>query len=350
MFVAARLPVVALLVLTPALLAEGRLTAGGVAGAVTYFIGYLEPGLRTLVEAVGSWVVQLGTALDRIGCDLVDPGDEPGADPVPEPVRRPARAELRVDGLTFGYGVDPVLRDLDLVVAPGCHLAVVGPSGIGKSTLAFLLAGLVVPQRGSVHLGGSPISRVPDADLRRLVAVIPQEAYVFAGTLRENLAYLAADADDAALIASASAVGLDGVLARLGGLDAMVGTGGVELSSGEKQLVALARVHRSPAQIVLLDEATAHLDPAAEARAEGALAERPVTTLIVIAHRISSARRADCILVLDAPRAQFGTHDELLTRSAGYAELVGHWTPRPADAPCDAVSLRSPATGAPAAS
>ena len=219
MFVAARLPVVALLVLTPALLAEGRLTAGGVAGAVTYFIGYLEPGLRTLVEAVGSWVVQLGTALDRIEFHLVDPGDEPGADPVPEPVRRPARAELRVDGLTFGYGVNPVLRDLDLVVAPGCHLAVVGPSGIGKSTLAFLLAGLVAPQRGSVHLGGSPISRVPDADLRRLVAVIPQEAYVFAGTLRENLAYLAADADDAALIASASAVGLDGVLARLGGLD-----------------------------------------------------------------------------------------------------------------------------------
>ena len=353
-FVAARLPVVALLVLTPALLAEGRLTAGGVAGAVTYFVGYLEPGLRTLVEAVGSWVVQLGTALDRIGCDLVDPaadsGDAPGADPGPEPVRRPARAELRVDGLTFGYGVDPVLRDLDLVVPPGCHLAVVGPSGIGKSTLAFLLAGLAAPQRGSVRLGGSPICRVPHADLRRLVAVIPQEAYVFAGTLRENLAYLAADADDAALIASASAVGLDGVLDRLGGLDATVGAGGVELSSGEQQLVALARVHCSPAQIVLLDEATAHLDPATEARAEGAFAERPGTTLIVIAHRISSARRADCILVLDAPRAQFGTHDELLTGSAGYADLVGHWTPRPADEPRDAISLRSLVIGYPAAS
>lgn len=324
-FVAARLPVLALLALSPALLADGRVTAGGIAGAVTYFVAYLEPGVRTLVEAVGSWGVQLGTALDRIGTDLAPPPAAPPRAAATRGAGLPDRFELRAEGLGFGYGAEPVLHELDLVVPEGGQLAVVGPSGIGKSTLALLLAGLLRPHRGSVRLGGIPLERLPAPAARRLIALIPQEAYIVAGTLRANLCYLAGDADDAALAAAAAAVGLDPLVERLGGWDASVGVGGAELSGGERQLVALARVHLSPARVVVLDEATAHLDPAAEARAERAFADRAGTSLIVVAHRISSARRADRVLVLDGVRARCGTDAQLTRTSALYADLVGHW-------------------------
>jgi ATP-binding cassette subfamily C protein len=150
---------------------------------------------------------------------------------------------------------------------------------------------------------------------------------VFAGTLRENLTYLAPGAGDRALDRAVAAVGLGATVRRLGSYGAAISPGGVELSAGERQLVALARVHLSPATIVLLDEATCHLDPAAEARAEAAFATRAARRgiLVVIAHRISSALRAQRILVLDGPHPQLGTHEELLSTSPLYADLLGYW-------------------------
>ncbi len=164
---------------------------------------------------------------------------------------------------------------------------------------------------------------------------MPQEAYVFAGTLRDNLTYLCPGdpPPDPAVLDSARAVGAYELLLRLGGLDAAVTPG--ELSAGERQLVALARSHLAPVPDVLLDEATCHLDPAAEARAERAFAERAGTTLIVVAHRISSARRADRVLVMDGTHAVCGTHDELIRRSALYRDLAGSWS-EPAGALRDA--------------
>ncbi|NEE24637.1 ABC transporter ATP-binding protein, partial [Streptomyces sp. SID7982] len=177
---------------------------------------------------------------------------------------------------------------------------------------------------GRLTLGGVPVAELDRAWLHRAVTLIPQEAYVFTGTVRDNLRYLRPGARDADLLASATAVGARALVDRLGGLDAPVGLDGPPLSSGERQLVALARAHVSPASVVLLDEACCHLDPAAEERAERAFAARG-TTLVVVAHRISSALRAPRVLVLDGERTAIGTHAQLLDESPLYADLVGHW-------------------------
>ncbi|MFG2760006.1 ATP-binding cassette domain-containing protein [Streptomyces wuyuanensis] len=248
------------------------------------------------------------------------PPTEPG-----EPGEAAPSLELRSLSFAYGPGAMPVVDGLDLSVRPGEHVAVVGPSGIGKSTLFALIAGLLVPDRGELLIDGRPVHR-PDRDAyaaRR--ALIPQEAYVFGGTLRDNLLYLCPDgAPDAAVESAVRAVGLDRVAHAPGGLDARIDP--AALSQGERQLVALARVYLAPARLVLLDEATCHLDPATEARAERAFADRP-GTLMVIAHRLSSARRADRVLVLDGVAAATGRHEELLERSETYRDLVGHWRP-----------------------
>jgi ATP-binding cassette subfamily C protein len=148
---------------------------------------------------------------------------------------------------------------------------------------------------------------------------------VFAGTLRENLLYLTRATSDGQLDTAIQAFGLDSVIERCGGLDTRLPPGGGGLSAGERQLIALARVFLSPARLIILDEATCHLDPLTEARAERAIAARG-STLVVIAHRLSSALRARRVLLLDGTRAQLGTHDELLAASPLYADLFGHWS------------------------
>jgi ATP-binding cassette subfamily C protein len=234
-----------------------------------------------------------------------------------------AALDLRVRGLTFAYGphAAPVVDGFELDLNYGDHLAIVGPSGAGKSTLAGLLVGLTQPQRGTIHLGSTPLAAIPPARLRRTFAFVPQESYVFTGTLRENLTYLHRHATDADLDKAVDAIGLRSVVDRLGGYD---GIAGRDLSTGERQQIALARSWLSPAEIVVLDEATCHLHPAGEAQAENAFRHRP-GTVVVIAHRLSSALRADRVLLLDGTTPMLGTHQELLTRSRPYAELVGYW-------------------------
>jgi ATP-binding cassette subfamily C protein len=199
----------------------------------------------------------------------------------------------------------------------------VGPSGVGKSTLIDLLVGLAPPDRGGVRLGGVPLGHMAPARLRRLIALVPQEAYVFAGTLGENLTYLRRDATAADLDRAARETGLLPVVERLGGYVALLG-GDYDLSAGERQLVVLTRVWLSPAVIVVLDESTCHLDPAAEARAELAFRRRP-GTLVVVAHRISSARRADRVLLMDGTTVRVGSHRDLLSTSTLYGDLVAEW-------------------------
>jgi ATP-binding cassette subfamily C protein len=256
-------------------------------------------------------VVTLGRILDSTAT--------PPPDPRPAPAR-PDGFELAVRKVTFAYGphAEPVLNRLDLRVPEGDHLAIVGPSGIGKSTLAGLLCGLLRPLAGTVRLGGVPIEHLP-AHARVL---IPQEAYVFTGTVRDNVTYLRPTATSADATASLAAVGADGLVTRLGGLEADVRPN--ELSAGERQLLALARAHLSEAPLIVLDEATCHLDAAAERRAEQAFAER-AGTVIVIAHRVSSALRARRVLVLDGRDATLGTPDEVRAASPLFRELLGHW-------------------------
>jgi ATP-binding cassette subfamily C protein len=347
------LPLVLVLADAPSLVRHG-VGPGAIIGAVTYIGGVLNRALYTLTQAFGGSGIRLAITLQRIIEASTSPaalGAAPrGAASRGAGARRvlgvsgysaavngsalPYRtggdvAAVSLRGVSFGYGplAEPVLQALDLDLHEGQHLAIVGPSGIGKSTLAGLVAGLLGPLAGEIRLGGVPLAQIPAADLPRYRVLIPQEAYVFAGTLGENLGYLAPGASPAALDASVGAVGLRDLVRRLGGYHADLRP--AELSAGERQLIALARAHLSPARIAILDEATCHLDPVAAARAESAFAARP-GTLIVIAHRISSALRADRVLVLDGGRAAIGDHAALLGCSPLYRDLVGHWFPQAA--------------------
>ncbi|WP_116203148.1 ATP-binding cassette domain-containing protein [Amycolatopsis circi] len=309
-------PLVVLLVAGPWLVSRG-LTAGAVMGGLTYVLIGLQPVLRNLMTAVGGSGLRYAVTVGRI----LDAAELPA-----EPERRAEAGrsgELTVRDLTFAYGshAEPVLSGLDLVVAPGDHLAIVGPSGIGKSTLAGLLCGLLRPTAGAVLLGDVPVSDLSAQRLAQVRTLIPQEAYVFAGTVRDNLTYFAPDATPERVAQAVAEIGADELVARLG--DEIVPSA---LSAGERQLIALVRAYLSPASVVVLDEATCHLDPAAERRAEEAFARRDCT-LIVIAHRISSALRARRVLVLDGTGAVAGDHRTLLETSPLYRDLLGHWNP-----------------------
>ncbi|SHF00784.1 ABC transporter ATP-binding protein [Streptoalloteichus hindustanus] len=318
------LPLALVLVAAPGLVAAGRMSPGAVVAAVAYLTTGVQPALRSLVQVVGSAAVRLVVTLRRLAeVSVPDPVGGAGNSGM---VRSGPRPDVTIRGLTFQWGprAQPVVRALDLDLPAGDHLAVVGPSGIGKSTLVRLMTGLLPAQRGEIRVGGARVDEVSEVELRRVVALIPQEAYVFGGTVRENLAMLAVDADDAALLRSADEVGALSIVDCLGGLDGILDHGGASLSAGERQLLALARVHASAAGVVILDEATSHLDPLAEARAEEAFVRRG-GTLVVVAHRLSSAMRARRVLLLDGDRALLGRHDELRASSPLYAQLVDAW-------------------------
>ncbi|MHC5906939.1 ATP-binding cassette domain-containing protein [Streptomyces sp. S6] len=314
--VGGQLPVVLLLVTTPWLLARG-VSPGALVGAFAYVTQSLLPALDALVHGLGTSGARLTVVLRRLTTDRAPETPPPAPDRA-----EPHAPALALAGLTFAYGPasTPVLDGLTLALPPGAHLTVVGPSGIGKSTLAALVAGMLTPTEGEVRIGGR--SALAGREERVL---IPQEAYVFTGTLAENLAHLRADpVPEAELWAGVEAVGAEKLVTRLGGLHARVEP--AKLSAGERQLIALTRAYLSPAPLALLDEATSHLDPAAEERAERAFAARPGGTLVVVAHRIASARRADHVLVMDGARTSYGTHAELLESSALYRDLVGRWS------------------------
>ncbi len=345
------LPLLLVLAAAPSLL-RGGVSSAQIIGAVTYIGGALRGALYTLGQGVGGSAVRLTVTLQRIveasagppararhGPALVAsiPASVPrrsrdtvGA--VPDRAAGPSRIELR--GVGFGYSAraEPIIRDLSIDIPPGDHLAIVGPSGIGKSSLAGLLAGMLRPTAGQVLLNGACMERLSPASVPQWRVLLPQEAYVFTGTLAENLAYLAGT-EAPELGTAVGAVGLQPLLARLGGYQAVLNP--AALSAGERQLIALARAYLSPAPIAILDEATCHLDPSAEARAELAFAHRP-GTLIVVAHRMSSALRARRVLVLGDERVHIGDHDSLLARSGMYRDLVGYWSGPAGRIPCRA--------------
>ncbi len=318
-------PLLALLLVGPWLVGGGRITTGALVGAVTYVSGHLLSALQALTGSVGAYWAQLSTTLTRLA-EATAPVTAPVTALESGRASAVNGADLAVEHLTFRYGpqADPVLRDLSLTIPTGDHLAVVGASGIGKSTLAGLLAGLETPDTGTVRLGGISVGEVEERVRCRTIALVPQEAYVFPGTLRDNLCYLNPSAGDDELGPAARALGAVELFDRLGGYDGEITDPATQLSSGERQLLVLVRVYVSPARIVILDEASCHLDPLAEEGVEQAFGSRP-GTLIVIAHRITSARRARRVLLLDGPRADLGTHSELLAGNPRYAELVGCW-------------------------
>lgn len=334
-----QLPIVLLLATAPWLLAHG-VTPGALVGALAYVTQSLLPALQNLIHGLGTSGSRLAVVLRRLAPDTPAPTNAPAPAPAPTPETTTAAgsappgppAAVTLSSLTFAYGPasEPVIDGLDLSVPHGTHLAIVGPSGIGKSTLTALVAGLLAPTGGSVDIRPAPDNPGPDLPVpgrpcHPVRVLIPQEAYVFTGTLAENLGQLRhAPVSERELLAAAEALGLSPLLDRLGGPMAEVDPG--TLSSGERQLIALTRAYLARASLALLDEATCHLDAAAEERVERAFARRG-GTLVVVAHRISSALRADRVLVMDGRRTAYGSHDELMERSPLYRDLVGAWSP-----------------------
>jgi ATP-binding cassette subfamily C protein len=325
--ISAWLPLLLIVLGAPWLVSHGA-TTGTVLGAITYTLLGLQPALQTLIRTVGGTGLWLLVILTRITEAAQLPATAPAAQLTghpPRPVPRSSDHALELRDITFSYGrhAEPVIRNLDLLLAEDDHLAVVGPSGIGKSTLAGIITGLLEPQTGQVLLDGVPLCDWETPHLAQRRVLIPQEAYVFTGTVSENLNYyLRRDPTPTQLDEAVNAVGAQMLIERLGGYQADLHP--AALSAGERQLLTLVRAYLSPAPLVILDEATCHLDPAAEAQAELAFTRRP-GALLVIAHRTSSALRARKILLLDGGPALLGNHHDLLSRSPLYRDLVGYW-------------------------
>ncbi len=250
--------------------------------------------------------------------------ERPGAAVLP-----PITGEIRFDHVSFGYLPDqPVLRDVNLRIAPGETVAFVGQTGAGKSTAAKLITRFYDPTEGSVKLDGHDLRDVTIDSLRRQLGVVPQEPFLFAGSLRYNIAFARPDASDAEVWEAVDAVGLREVVERMpDGLDTVVHERGQSLSSGERQLIALARAFHAHPRVLVLDEATSNLDLLSETKIEAALdVLLEARTAVLIAHRLTTAMKADRIVVVDDGRIiETGSHDELVARGGRYAEMYATW-------------------------
>jgi ATP-binding cassette, subfamily B, bacterial MsbA len=244
----------------------------------------------------------------------------------PMPLRRPVRGAVALEQVAFRYAPDlpEVLSDVTLTIAPGEVVALVGPSGAGKTTVASLIPRFWDVTGGRITLDGVDVRDLSFADLRGSIGLVPQEPALFSGSVRDNIAYARPDASDADVLAAARAAHAIEFIDRLPeGMATRVGERGIKLSGGQRQRIALARVFLKDPAVVVLDEATSSLDTASERLVEDAMEEllRGRTT-IIIAHRLSTVRRADRVLVLDrGVVTETSTHDELLAADGLYARL-----------------------------
>jgi ATP-binding cassette subfamily B protein len=331
----------------------------------TWYFGLIEfAGIASsaLIIGIGGWLVHRGSvslgtvvAFVLLLANLFDPVQQlsqlyntlqsaaaalhklfgildatPDVDEVAAPTDLPATGDVVVNNITFSYaaGSRPALENVNLTLTAGTRLALVGPTGAGKSTLAKLMARLYDPQSGSVSFGGVDLRQASMEDLRRRIVVIPQEGFLFDGSVRDNLLIAKPTATETELLRALDNIGLRERFEALPeGLDTQVRERGSRLSAGERQLVALSRAALVDPAVLVLDEATSNLDPGTEMLVEAALEKLMVgRSVIVVAHRLSTVQRADKIAVVaDAKISEIGTHDELIALNGHYALLASTW-------------------------
>ncbi|PWR15952.1 multidrug ABC transporter ATP-binding protein [Micromonospora sicca] len=314
------LPIAAVLLVGGFFLSKGMVSLGEVVAAALYLQQAIEP-----LDRILQWTEQAQRGFASfarvLGVGQVPP--EP-----PGKASAPPGERLVVRGARFSYtdGHD-VLHGIDLEVRPGERLAVVGPSGAGKSTLARLLAGIDAPRHGVVSIGGCPVTDLDPAERRRRIALVTQEHHVFIGSVRDNLAFAAPDASDDQMRAALVAVGADWYAELPDGLDTELGDGARQLGAADAQQLALARLVLADPHTLILDEATAALDPTTARRTERALAAVLTgRTVIAIAHRLNTAHDADRVAVMEDGRiTELGSHDELVRADGAYASLWRSW-------------------------
>jgi ATP-binding cassette subfamily B protein len=302
----------------------GDLTVGTVTFFVLTLSNLFEPiqqlsQLFNIVQSAGAALSKLFTLLDT----PVDVPERAGAVDLPE------RGAIDVEAVGFAYQPgEPVLSGVDLHIPVGARIALVGPTGAGKSTLAKLIARLYDPTEGVVRYAGIDLRDATVRSLRERIVVVPQEGFLFNGTILENVRLAKEDATDAEVSAALEAIGLRERFMQLPeGLATEVRERGSRLSAGEKQLVSLARAALADPAVLVLDEATSNLDPGTEAIVEAAMARlMEGRTVIVIAHRLSTAERADLVgVVAEGRLLELGTHAELLAQGERYAALFATW-------------------------
>jgi ABC-type multidrug transport system fused ATPase/permease subunit len=304
---------------------QGSVTLGTLFAFMLYVQNFFDP-VQQLSQLYNTFL-SATAALDKI-MDVLE--EEPQVLDAPDAIALPeVHGHVRFEDVRFSYGTGPeVLHGLDLDVPPGTTVALVGHTGAGKSTIAKLLARFYDPTSGRITIDGHDLRGVTQASLRRQLGIVPQEGFLFAGTVAENIAFGRPDATPENIVRAAQAVGAHDFIMRLeDGYETQLQERGSRLSLGQRQLVALARALLADPRILILDEATSSVDIGTERKIEQALrlllAGR---TAFIIAHRLSTIRDADLIVVLEYGQiVEQGSHDELMQRRGLYTSLYGDW-------------------------